>query len=178
MVDASSEFQNSLPISSDTLLETLKEWSISYKLFEHVPLRTVEDSKKVEGIFISTENGGGHVKNLYLRDKKKRNILLVAEQDQAIDLKKLSKNLNFSNLSFGSPERLMQNLGVRPGAVTPLSMINGVNNNVSLFMDRALRNKTVIYIHPLVNDRTIEMTIENLEKFFSKIGVNFEWIDL
>ena len=178
MVDASSEFQNSLPISSDTLLETLKEWSISYKLFEHVPLRTVEDSKKVEGIFISTENGGGHVKNLYLRDKKKRNILLVAEQDQAIDLKKLSKNLNFSNLSFGSPERLMQNLGVRPGAVTPLSMINGVNNNVSLFMDKALRNKTVIYIHPLVNDRTIEMTIVNLEKFFSKIGVNFEWIDL
>ena len=178
MVDASSEFQNSLPISSDTLLETLKEWSISYKLFEHVPLRTVEDSKKVEGIFISTENGGGHVKNLYLRDKKKRNILLVAEQDQAIDLKKLSKNLNFSNLSFGSPERLMQNLGVRPGAVTPLSMINGVNNNVSLFMDKALRNKTVIYVHPLVNDRTIEMTIENLEKFFSKIDVNFEWIDL
>ena len=178
MVDASSEFQNSLPISSDTLLETLKEWSISYNLFEHVPLRTVEDPKKVEGIFISTENGGGHVKNFYLRDKKKRNILLVAEQDQAIDLKKLSKNLNFSNLSFGSPERLMQNLGVRPGAVTPLSMINGVNNNVSLFMDKALRNKTVIYIHPLVNDRTIEMTIENLEKFFSKIGVNFEWIDL
>ncbi|MCH1535398.1 MAG: prolyl-tRNA synthetase associated domain-containing protein, partial [Amylibacter sp.] len=149
MVDASSEFQNSLPISSDTLLEILNEWSISYNLFEHVPLRTVEDSKKVEGIFISTENGGGHVKNLYLRDKKKRNILLVAEQDQAIDLKKLSKNLNFSNLSFGSPERLMQNLGVRPGAVTPLSMINGVNNNVSLFMDKALRNKTVIYIHPL-----------------------------
>ena len=178
MVDASSEFQNSLPLSSDALLETLKEWSIPYNLFEHVPLRTVEDSKKVEGIFISAENGGGHVKNLYLRDKKKRNILLVAEQDQAIDLKKLSKNLNFSNLSFGSPERLMQNLGVRPGAVTPLSMINGVNNNVSLFMDKALRNKTVIYIHPLVNDRTIEMTIENLEKFFSKIGVNFEWIDL
>jgi Ala-tRNA(Pro) deacylase len=178
MVDASSEFQNSLPLSSDALLETLKEWSIPYNLFEHVPLRTVEDSKKVEGIFTSTENGGGHVKNLYLRDKKKRNILLVAEQDQAIDLKKLSKNLNFSNLSFGSPERLMQNLGVRPGAVTPLSMIIGVNNNVSLFMDRALRNKTVIYVHPLVNDRTIEMTIENLEKFFSKIGVNFEWIDL
>ena len=51
MVDASSEFQNSLPLSSDALLETLKEWSIPYNLFEHVPLRTVEDSKKVEGIF-------------------------------------------------------------------------------------------------------------------------------
>ena len=178
MVDASSKFQDSLPVSSDALLETLKRWSISYNLFEHVPLRTVEDSKKLEGIFISTQNGGGNVKNLYLRDKKKKNILLVAEQDQAIDLKRLSKNLNFSNLSFGSPERLMQNLGVRPGAVTPLSMINGVNNNVSLFMDKALRTKTVIYIHPLVNDRTIEMTIENLEKFFSKVGICYMWTDL
>ncbi len=71
MVDASSKFQDSLPISSDELLKTLDQWNIKYNLFEHVPLRTVEDSKKVQGIFISSENGGGHVKNLYLRDKKK-----------------------------------------------------------------------------------------------------------
>lgn len=105
MVDASSKFQDSLPISSDELLKTLDQWNIKYNLFKHVPLRTVEDSKKVQGIFISSENGGGHVKNLYLRDKKKRNILLVAQQDQTVDLKKLSKSLGFSNLSFGSPER-------------------------------------------------------------------------
>ena len=59
MVDASSKFQDSLPVSSDALLETLKRWSISYKLFEHVPLRTVADSKKVEGIFISTQKWWG-----------------------------------------------------------------------------------------------------------------------
>ncbi|MDB2464934.1 prolyl-tRNA synthetase associated domain-containing protein [Amylibacter sp.] len=178
MVDASSKFQDSLPISSDELLKTLDQWNIKYNLFEHVPLRTVEDSKKVQGIFISSENGGGHVKNLYLRDKKKRNILLVAQQDQTVDLKKLSKSLGFSNLSFGSPERLMQHLGVRPGSVTPLSMITGVKNDVSLFLDKNLKSKSVIYIHPLVNDRTIEMTIENLEKFFSKVGICYMWTDL
>ena len=178
MVDASSKFQDSLPISSDELLKTLDQWNIKYNLFEHVPLRTVEDSKKVQGIFISSENGGGHVKNLYLRDKKKKNILLVAQQDQTVDLKKLSKSLGFSNLSFGSPERLMQHLGVRPGSVTPLSMITGVKNDVSLFLDKNLKSKSVIYIHPLVNDRTIEMTIENLEKFFSKVGISYMWTDL
>ena len=46
MVDASSKFQDSLPISSDELLKTLDQWNIKYNLFEHVPLRTVEDSKK------------------------------------------------------------------------------------------------------------------------------------
>ena len=71
MVDASSEFQNSLPLSSDALLETLKEWSIPYNLFEHVPLRTVEDSKKVEGIFTSTENGGGMSKIYIYAIRKK-----------------------------------------------------------------------------------------------------------
>ena len=88
MVDASSEFQNSLPLSSDALLETLKEWSIPYNLFEHVPLRTVEDSKKVEGIFTSTENGGGHVKNLYLRDKKKKEHLIGSRARSSYRFKK------------------------------------------------------------------------------------------
>jgi Ala-tRNA(Pro) deacylase len=72
----------------------------------------------------------------------------------------------------------MQHLGVRPGSVTPLSMITGVKNDVSLFLDKNLKSKSVIYIHPLVNDRTIEMTIENLEKFFSKIGISYTWTDL
>lgn len=38
-----------------------------------------------------------------------------------------------SNLSFGSTDRLMKDLGILPGAVTPLSMITGAKNDVSLF---------------------------------------------
>jgi Ala-tRNA(Pro) deacylase len=102
---------------------------------------------------------------------------LIAEQDTNIDLKALSKAIGCANLSFGSPERLMQNLGIRPGAVTPLSMINGVQNNVSLFMDSSLRNCSKIYVHPLVNDRTLEMSLVELERFLGIIGVDFDWID-
>ena len=81
--------------------------------------------------FLSTENGGGfngHIKNLYLRDHKKKNILLIAEQDRQIDLKTLHLKLGTGRLSFGSADRLMEYLGVpdsqgpiRPGAVTPAS---------------------------------------------------------
>ena len=83
-------------------------------------------------MFLPSEEGGGHIKNLYLRDNKKRNYLIVAEQDRVIDLKALHQKLG--RLSFGSAFRLMENLGVRPGAVTPLSMINGVKSNVQIFM--------------------------------------------
>ena len=176
--DASSKYQDSLPISSDAILSLLDDWKISYTRTDHQPLRTVEDSKKVQNQFLSSENGGGHIKNLYLRDNKKRNILLVTEQDQQIDLKNIHLNLAVGRLSFGSPERLMENLGVRPGAVTPLSMITGVQMEVRLFIDSNLKNCKQIYVHPLVNDRTLGMTVEGLQKFFYKIKVQPTWIDL
>ena len=176
--DASSEYQDSLPISSDAILKLLDDWNISYTRTDHEPLRTVEDSKKVQNQFLSSENGGGHIKNLYLRDNKKRNILLVTEQDRQIDLKNVHLKLAVGLLSFGSPERLMENLGVRPGAVTPLSMIVGVQMEVRLFIDSDLKNCKQIYVHPLVNDRTLGMTIEGLQKFFYKIKVQPTWVDL
>jgi Ala-tRNA(Pro) deacylase len=75
-----------------------------------------------------------------LRDNKKRNVLLVAEQDRQIDLKTLNTKLGTERLSFGSAERLMENLGVRPGTVTPLAMINGVETGVQLFIDNGLKS--------------------------------------
>ena len=68
IVDASSKYQDSLPISSDAIMKQLDDWGITYIRSDHVPLRTVADSKKVQGQFLSSEQGGGHIKNLYLRD--------------------------------------------------------------------------------------------------------------
>lgn len=138
-IDASSRFQESLPVTSDQMIAMLDTWGIDYSRADHVPLRTVEDSKKVQDQFLPSEHGGGHIKNLYLRDNKKRNILVVAEQDRLIDLKLLHKTLGTGRLSFGSEDRLMQNLGVRPGAVTPLAMINGVKSGVQIYIDKTLQ---------------------------------------
>jgi len=177
-VDASSKFQDSLPISSDAIILKLDDWGIAYTRSDHVPLRTVEESKKVQDQFLSSDDGGGHIKNLYLRDHKKRNILLVAEQDKQIDLKTLNKKLGTGRLSFGSADRLMENLGVRPGAVTPLSMIHGVKNGVHLFVDSELKNCKQIYVHPLVNDRTLGISVEGMQTFFDNINVELVWVDL
>lgn len=177
-VDASSKYQDSLPMSSDDLMALLDDWGIPYTRADHVPLRTVEDSKQVQDMFLSSQEGGGHIKNLYLRDNKKRNYLIVAEQDRMIDLKALHQKLGTGRLSFGSADRLMEHLGVRPGAVTPLSMINGVKSNVQIFMDAELQSCAQIYVHPLVNDRTLGMSVDGLNAFFEKISVTVTWVDL
>ena len=170
-IDASSRFQDCLPVTSDEMIAMLENWGIDYTRADHVPLRTVEDSKKVQDQFLPSEQGGGHIKNLYLRDNKKRNILVIAEQDRSIDLKTLHQTLGTGRLSFGSADRLMENLGVRPGAVTPLSMINGVKSGVQIYIDKALQGCKQIYVHPLVNDRTLGLTPEGLNAFFAKIDV-------
>ena len=176
MVDASSKFQSSLPVSSDFLIQKFQELGIPIEVFEHEPVKTVAESKKVEKLFLSSTNGGGHIKNLYLRDAKKKNILLVASQDTTIDLKIIANLINCKRLSFGSSDRLFDNLGVRPGAVTPFSMITGVKNSVELFMQLKLRKCRLLYAHPLVNDRTVSISIENLTKFMKEIDVRINWV--
>ena len=44
-IDASSRFQDSLPVTSDEMIAMLENWGIDYTRADHVPLRTVEDSK-------------------------------------------------------------------------------------------------------------------------------------
>ncbi len=175
-MDASSAFQDTLPISSDALLAQLDEWGLGYRLHAHIPLRTVEDAKAVEHQFIVPGENVLRLKNLYLRDRKKRNYLVTLEQSREIDLKALGAELGVGTLSFGSADRLIQTLGIRPGAVSPLAMINGVDNSVRFFMDAAAQQADLINMHPLVNDRTVVMSREDLMTFFQRIGCEVTWL--
>ncbi|SPJ30039.1 prolyl-tRNA synthetase associated domain-containing protein [Falsiruegeria mediterranea] len=175
-MDASSAFQDTLPLSSDALLKRLDDWGLGYRLHSHVPLRTVEDAMAVEDQFVAPGEATLRVKNLYLRDRKKRNYLVTLEQSREIDLKALGAELGVGNLSFGSADRLLQNLGIRPGAVSPLAMINGVENGVTFFMDAAARDADVINMHPLVNDRTVVMARTDVMAFFERIECEVNWI--
>ena len=167
-----------LPVTSQNLLKNLDYWKIEYKTYKHDPVMSVQEAKLIQNKLFGFDKDKGHIKNLYLRDKRKNNILIVAHQDASIDLKLLAKIIKMERLSFGSPDRLMENLGVLPGAVSPFAMINGANKNVSLFLDKNLKSFRKIYAHPLENDKTLEISIEQLEKFFEKMSVIPNWIDL
>ena len=91
-MDASSKFVDTLPTKPKELLAKFEEMKIRYKKYEHPPIFTVIDAKKYQKKMVGT-----HVKNLFLRDKKKRNFLLVTEQDaetcgqaQALEAKALN----------------------------------------------------------------------------------------
>ena len=178
MSKATLSFRDKLPITSDELLFLLEENGINFKLYEHKPLYSVNESKIEQESIFPVKSNGVHIKNLYLRDKKKRNYLITCEQDHMIDLKILKKKINSYRLSFGSTERLNQYLGVFPGSLSPFCMLNGIKNNVKFFCDYNLKQFQKIFLHPFVNDRTICLDINDLEKFLKKYHIYINWMNL
>ncbi len=173
-MDASSAYQDSLPVTSDALIARIAAAGIPFDRHDHVPLRTVTDAKAVQGAM----GAGLHVKNFYLRDRKKKNWLVTLEQDREVDLKALGERLGTAGLSFGSEERLMEYLGIRPGAVSPLAMVTGATTGVTLVLDAAIRAAGRVHVHPLVNDRTLAMAPADLLRWLALCGCAPVWLEL
>ena len=164
-MDASSKFKDSLPTSPERLMATLTSLDISFTTHTHPPLRTVEDAKTFRG-----DLQGAHIKNLFLRDRKKRNFLLVAQEDKSIDLKALHGLIGSDRLSFGSADRLFEMLGVRPGQ--SVHAINDLGHKVQLLLDADLADQPCMFAHPLVNDMTLGVSAADLMRFFNHTGHN------
>ena len=148
------------------IYEFLEEHNIAYERHDHPAVYTVAEAEK-----LVPHTGGAHTKNLFLRDKKgKRHLLLVAFADTPVNLKELSTLLGMSNLSFASPERLLTHLGITPGAVSPLGLINDVDYAVEVAFERGVWESAALSCHPLVNTATLVIPKEGVEHFFAATG--------
>jgi Ala-tRNA(Pro) deacylase len=151
---------------SDELLEFLEANGISAKTYEHPPVHTVEESQALRG-----DIPGLHTKNLFLRDGKKNYFLFVTEENAAVSIKALARKIGArAGLSFGSPEALMELLGIKPGSVSVLAAINDKEKRVTIVLDRQLLQGSAINCHPLTNRRTTSLSKQALEGFLALTG--------
>ncbi len=153
------------PATPEELFAFLDGLGIASRTVEHPAVFTVEEAKALRGSL-----PGGHVKSLFLRNKKGAIWLVVAEEDRAVDLKALGAAIGAGRVSFGSPERLMAHLGVVPGAVTPLGLINDRDRRVQPVIDQGLLTHALVNVHPLRNDRTTTMASGDLIRFVEACG--------
>jgi Ala-tRNA(Pro) deacylase len=163
----------SMPATPDQLFRRLDELGIATRSYRHPPLYTVADSKALRG-----DLPGGHIKNLFLRDKKRRIWLVTVPEDRAVDLKALRRRLGAQGtLSFGDAALLRRVLGVEPGAVTPFGVINDRDRQVTVVLDRAVLARDPVNCHPLVNDMTTAIAAGDLVRFIEACGHRVEVID-
>ncbi len=163
-----------MPATRDTLLEFLCDLGIEVETYDHPPIFTVEQGKHLK-----EQWPGGHSKNLFLKDKKGALLLISAKDDTTIDLKALPKALGCGRLSFGNAQLMEEVLGVTPGSVTGLALINdpGPNPKTRFLLDKRLTEVSPIHFHPLINDATTAITPQDFLRFVTACGHEAEVVD-
>jgi Ala-tRNA(Pro) deacylase len=152
----------------------LREHCIKATRHEHPPVMTVEESER-----LVPKLPGMKTKNLFLRDKKgRRHILVTVRHNLAVELDELASKLGARGLGLASPERLAKHLGVTPGSVSLLALVNDRAAAVEFVIDRALWDAPAVHAHPLSNDATMVIEHAHLERFLAATGHKPRVIDL
>lgn len=149
----------------DALLAWLEAKGIDHVTHRHPAVFRVE-----EGLELKAAMPGAHTKNLFLKDKKGRLWLISARQDTPVDLKRAPRVIGSDRLSFGNEALMWETLGVRPGSVTALGLINDLDRRVTFVLDRRLWEADIVNFHPLTNTATTALDQAAFRQVLSALG--------
>ena len=136
---------------------------ISYEVTEHGAVYNMEELAAVDLPYPECD-----AKNLFVRDDKKRNYYLITVKgEKRVNLKEFRKAHGLRNLSFASADDLMTIMGLIPGAVTPLGLLNDEEKKVVFYLDQELED-SLIGVHP--NDNTATVWMLSLIHIFKGFG--------
>ncbi len=148
------------------LFSFLHEQGIAYQRCDHPPVFTCGEANE-----LVPPLPGAKTKNLFLRDGKgRRHFLVSLGQEKTVDLKGLASVLGLSKLGFASAGRLERYLGLTPGAVSILGVINDSDHQVELIVDETLWQAEAFQCHPLVNTSTLVIERTDMERFLDLTG--------
>lgn len=149
--------------SMQCALAYLDERGIAYATHRHPPVFTSEEADKHRGGFT-----GVSCKNLFLRNKKAtRHFLVTLPTTERFDLDAFATSVGEKHLSFGSPERLKEYLGVTPGSVSPMCLINDPKKRVEFFIHPTVLSAEQVSMHPNDNTASLWLTQAEFQRFLS-----------
>ena len=151
-------------LTKQDIFDLLKKRKIKFEYQDHIPLYTMEDAKNAALV-----NKGIVLKNLFVRDKKgTAHFLVCVPGDTAVDLKELAAAFGQSSLSMASPERLMEQLGVMPGAVSPFNALH--NPNIPVVWSKTVKDSDIVGVHPNDNSCTVWIRSMDLQMLLMRNG--------
>jgi Ala-tRNA(Pro) deacylase len=154
-----------VPATEADLLAFLDALGVAWTRHAHAPVFTVEEARALRG-----DLPGVHVKNLFLRDRSGAFWLAVCREDRRLRVRDLGRAVGAKDPSFAPAEALRATLGVEPGAVTPLALVNDRPPTVRLALDPAVLAGDLVNVHPLRNDATLALAPAGLRRFLAATG--------
>lgn len=160
-------------MNKQEIYEFLTQKNIWHEITEHGAVFSMEDLSHVELPYPEAD-----AKNLFVRDDKKRNYYLITvTADKRVDLKEFKNKYGTAKLSFASADDLMALMGLIPGAVTPLGLLNDGEGKVKLFLDSAFTDG-LIGVHPNDNTATVWMKTADLIALLTESGHEVQIVEI
>jgi len=129
----------------ENVIKKLDSLGIKYKRYEHKAVLTCQESTAL----LPKDMEGVRTKNIFLRDRKKENyILVVVEENKLIDYKELSNSLNLKSLKMADQQDLKDYLDVEIGALSMLALFNDKDKKVRLIIDKDIWDKEAFDCQP------------------------------
>ena len=151
------ENRSEIEESCYTLLDSL---GIEYFRADHEHADTIEICHQVEKVLLC-----GICKNLLLTNRQMTEVyLLLMPGDKPFKTKILSKQIGTARLSFASAEQMLEHLGLSPGSVSVLGLMNDRQGKVRLLIDAELMKQEYIGCHPCINSSTLRIKTADIMK--------------
>ena len=148
------------------LQDFLTTHAIKLERHEHAAVMTVAESE-----LLVPALPGAKTKNLFLRDKKGlKHFLVTIPASLSVNLNQLGDLLGAGRLGFASADRLLTHLGVTPGSVSMLGLVNDTAHNVQFVIDQTLWDAPALQAHPLINTATMIVPHTDLVRFLTATG--------
>lgn len=152
----------------------LNERGVAFDMVEHEVVYTMEGMDELQLPFAQEV-----VKNLFLRDDKKRNYyLVVMPEDKPANIKELRATLEARPLRFASEEDLAKYLGVIAGAVTPFGALNDPEGIVQVVFDEDLRSYSGLGVHPNDNTATLHVPLDAILAIYDEREIPYRFIPM
>lgn len=140
---------------------------VPFDRVDHPAIFTME-----EGHDIDRALGVKACKNLFLTTKKKELFyLLMMPEEAKFRSGDVAPQIGSSALHFGRAEDMEARLGVTPGTVTVMGLLNDPDRRVRLLLHPETAAGEFVTAHPLVNTVTLKFrTADLLEKILPALG--------
>ena len=141
----------------------LDSLNIPYQRVDHEAAFTMEACAEIDKVLAPAVV----CKNLLLCNSQKTKFyLLMIREDKKFKTKEISSQIGSARLSFAPEEYMEKFLNVTPGSVTVLGLMNDVENEVQLLIDKDVLKSELIGCHPCINTSSLRLSVKDLTEVF------------
>ena len=152
----------------------LQELGITYDVVEHPPVFTTEQADAfIEGI------EGVRTKSMFLTNKKKTQYyLLIMDDQKSLDMNLFKDLVSANRIRMASADSLYEKMELPPGTVSPFGLLNNEEKDIQVYFDKDIVSEDIMTFHPNTNEKTIFLATQDLFKFLTDLGYDYQILEL